>query len=44
MIADISTNKKFPDIVKDLFSRDRRLNISLVIIMQSYFSVSKKSD
>ena len=42
MIADIMTNKKFQAIVKELFIRCRKLNISLVFIMQSYFSVPKE--
>ena len=40
MIADI-TNKKFQAIIKELFIRCRKLNISLVFITQSYFSVLK---
>ena len=40
-IADIMTNKKFEAIVKELFFRCRKLNISLVFITQSYFSVPK---
>ena len=32
MIADIMTNKKFPAIIKELFIRCRKLNISLVFI------------
>ena len=39
MIADIMTNKKFQVIFKELFIRCRKVNISLVFIMQSYFSV-----
>ena len=41
MIADIMTNKKFKAIIKELFIRCRKLNISLVFITQSYFSVPK---
>ena len=41
LIADIMTNKKFQAIIKELFSRCRKLNISLVFITQSYFSVRK---
>ena len=41
MIADTMSNKKFPAIIKELFIRCRKLNISLVFITQSYFSVSK---
>ena len=39
MIADIMTNKKFQAIIKELFIRCRKLNISLVFITQSNFSV-----
>ena len=41
MIADIMTNKKFQAIIKELFIRCRKLNISLLFITQSYFSVPK---
>ena len=41
MIADIMTNKKFQTIIKELFIRCTKLNISLVFITQSYFSVPK---
>ena len=41
MIADIMTNKKFQSIIKELFIRCRKINISLVFITQSYFSVPK---
>ena len=41
MIADIKTNIKFQSIVKDLFSRCKKLNISLVFITQSHFLVPK---
>ena len=41
MIADIMTNKRFQSIIKELFIRCRNLNISLVFITQSYFSVPK---
>ena len=41
-IADIMTNKKFKAIIKELFIRCRKLNISLVFITQSYFSVPKE--
>ena len=41
MIADIITNKKFQVIIKELFIRCRKLNISLVFITQSYFSALK---
>ena len=42
MIADIMTNKKIQAIIKELFIRCRKLNISLVFITQSYFSVPKE--
>ena len=42
MIADIMTNKRFQPIIKELFIRCRKLNISLVFITQSYFSVPKE--
>ena len=41
MIADIMTSKKFQAITKELFIRCKKLNILLVFIKQSYFSVSK---
>ena len=41
MIADIMTNKKFHVIIKELFIRCRKLNISLVFITQSYFKTPK---
>ena len=41
MIADISTNKKFHFIVKELFIGFRKLNVSLVFITQSYFFIPK---
>ena len=43
MIADIMNNKKFQAIIKELFIRCRKLNISLVFITQSYFSVPKEA-
>ena len=35
------TNKKFQSIIKELFIRCRKINVSLVFISQSYFSVPK---
>ena len=35
------TNKKFQTIIKELFIRYRKLNISLVFITQSYFKLPK---
>ena len=37
MIADIMRSEKFKAIVKELFIRCRKLNISIVFITQSYF-------
>ena len=42
MIADIVTKKRFQTIIEELFIRCRKLNISLVFITQSYFSVPKE--
>ena len=41
LIADIATNKKVRATIEELFIRCRKLNISLVFITQSYFSVPK---
>ena len=41
MIADIMTNKLFQAIIKELFIRCSKLNISLVFITQPYFTVPK---
>ena len=41
MIADIMANRKFQAIIKELFIRCRKLNISLVFITLSYFSIPK---
>ena len=41
MITDIMSNKKFEAIIKELFIRCRKLNISLVFITQSFFSPLK---
>ena len=37
MIADIMTNKKFQSIIKGLFIRSRKLNISLLFITVLFF-------
>ena len=37
MIADIMSSKKFQAIIKELFIRCRKLNISIAFITQSYF-------
>ena len=42
MIADIMTNKKFQAVIRELFIRCRKLNIFLVFIAHSYFSVPKE--
>ena len=36
------TNKRFQVIIKEIFIRSRKLNIYLVFITQSYFSVPKE--
>ena len=41
MIADMLSNKKLHPIVTQLFIRGGKLNVSLVFITQSYFSVPK---
>ena len=41
MIADMIFNKKLDSVVTELFSRGRKLNISLVLITQSYLKVPK---
>ena len=41
MIADIMASKKFQSIIKELLIRCRKIDISLVFITQSYFSVPK---
>ena len=41
MIADIISNKTLQPIVKELFIRCRKLNMSLVLITQSYFSIPR---
>ena len=41
MIADIMRSEKFKAIVKELFIRSRKLNISIIFITQSYFRTPK---
>ena len=41
MIADMINNNKLNPIVTELFTRGRKLNISIVFITQSYFKVPK---
>ena len=42
MIADMLSNKNLNPIVTELFIRGRKLNISLVFIYKSYFTVLKE--
>ena len=42
IIANIMTNKECRAIIKKFFIRCKKLNISLVFITQSYFSVPKE--
>ena len=44
MIADIISNKKFHAVVKELFIRCRKLNISLVLSRSLTFLFQKMSD
>ena len=44
MIADIINNKELNPGVAELFIRGRKLNISIVVITQSYFKVPKILD
>ena len=41
MIADVEYNKNFKRIIKDLFYRARKINLSIVFITQSYFRALK---
>ena len=41
MIADIEYNKNFKRIIKELFYRACKINISIVFITQSYFRALK---
>ena len=41
MIADMINNKRLNSVATKLFIRGRKLKISLVFIMQSYFKVPK---
>ena len=43
MIADIMTKKKFQAIIRQLFIRCRKVNMSVVFIPQSFFFCSKRS-
>ena len=39
MISHVIKDKKAQNVLQDLFTRSRKLNISLVFISQSYYSV-----
>ena len=41
MIADMFNNKKLNPVVTELFIRGRKLNLSIVFVIQSYFKVPK---
>ena len=41
MVADMIINKNLNPIITELFIRDRKLNISIVFVTQSYFKVPK---
>ena len=41
MIADIEYNKNFKRVIKELFYRARKINVSIVFITQSYFIALK---
>ena len=41
MIADMGSNKKLSIIVTEFFLKERKLNILLVFISQSFFKVHK---
>ena len=41
MIANMLNNKKLNPIVNELFVKNRKLNISLVFITQTYFTILK---
>ena len=42
LIADMLSNKKLNSLITELSIRARKLNISFVIITQSYFCCAKK--
>ena len=42
MIADMINNKKLNAVSTELFIKDRKLDISIVFITQSYFKVPKE--
>ena len=41
MVSHVKSDKKAQQVLKDLFIRCRKLNISLCFLTQSYFSVPK---
>ena len=43
MIVDIEYNKNFKKMIKELFYRGRKMNISIVFITQCYFRALKDS-
>ena len=43
MIADMLSNKNLNPIVTELFIRERKLNMSLILITLSYFAVPKNT-
>ena len=44
MIADMFSNKRLNPIVSNLFIRGKKLNISLILITQSYLAFQKILD
>ena len=44
MIADMFSNKRLNPIVSNSFIRGKKLNISLILITQSYFAFQKILD
>ena len=42
MIVDMRNNEKLNPVVIELFIRDRKLNICIIFITQSYFKVPKE--
>ena len=44
MITDMLSNKKLNSVVTELFIRGRKLNVSVVFIIQSCFAVKTKLD
>ena len=41
MIANMTNNKKLNPVVTELFARERKLNISIFFVTQSYFKAPK---